>query len=43
MYQDRTYEEIPLNGMRKIIAARLTEAKQPFRISTCAARSIWIA
>ncbi len=28
MYQDRTYEEIPLNGMRKIIAARLTEAKQ---------------
>jgi pyruvate dehydrogenase E2 component (dihydrolipoyllysine-residue acetyltransferase) len=28
MYQDRTYEEVPLNGMRKIIAARLTEAKQ---------------
>jgi len=28
MYQDRAYEEIPLNGMRKIIAARLTEAKQ---------------
>ncbi len=28
MYQDRSYEEVPLNGMRKIIAARLTEAKQ---------------
>jgi pyruvate dehydrogenase E2 component (dihydrolipoamide acetyltransferase) len=28
MYQDREYEEMPLNGMRKIIAARLTEAKQ---------------
>ncbi len=28
MYQDRTYEEVPLNGMRKIIAARLTQAKQ---------------
>ncbi len=28
MYQDRAYEEVPLNGMRKIIAARLTEAKQ---------------
>ena len=28
MYTDRTYEEVPLNGMRKIIAARLTEAKQ---------------
>jgi len=28
MYQDRKYEEVPLNGMRKIIAARLTEAKQ---------------
>ncbi len=28
MYQDRTYEEVPLDGMRKIIAARLTEAKQ---------------
>jgi pyruvate dehydrogenase E2 component (dihydrolipoyllysine-residue acetyltransferase) len=28
MYEDREYEEIPLNGMRKIIAARLTEAKQ---------------
>lgn len=28
MYTDRAYEEIPLNGMRKIIAARLTEAKQ---------------
>ena len=28
MYADRDYEEIALNGMRKIIAARLTEAKQ---------------
>ena len=28
MYQDREYEEIPLDGMRKTIAARLTEAKQ---------------
>ncbi len=28
MYQDRSYEEVPLNGMRKIIAARLTQAKQ---------------
>ncbi|MFT4962107.1 MAG: pyruvate dehydrogenase E2 component (dihydrolipoamide acetyltransferase) [Paracoccaceae bacterium] len=28
MYEDREYEEIPLTGMRKIIAARLTEAKQ---------------
>ena len=28
MYEDREYTEIPLNGMRKIIAARLTEAKQ---------------
>jgi pyruvate dehydrogenase E2 component (dihydrolipoyllysine-residue acetyltransferase) len=28
MYEDRAYEEVPLNGMRKIIAARLTEAKQ---------------
>ncbi|GAA6189409.1 pyruvate dehydrogenase complex dihydrolipoamide acetyltransferase [Litorivita sp. NS0012-18] len=28
MYEDRAYEEIPLNGMRKTIAARLTEAKQ---------------
>ncbi|MCP5075893.1 MAG: biotin/lipoyl-binding protein [Rhodobacteraceae bacterium] len=28
MYEDRTYEELPLDGMRKIIAARLTEAKQ---------------
>ncbi|MBV1866703.1 MAG: pyruvate dehydrogenase complex dihydrolipoamide acetyltransferase [Marinosulfonomonas sp.] len=27
-YADREYQEIPLNGMRKIIAARLTEAKQ---------------
>ena len=28
MYEGRDYEEVPLNGMRKIIAARLTEAKQ---------------
>ena len=28
MYEDREYIEIPLNGMRKTIAARLTEAKQ---------------
>jgi len=28
MYQDREYTEIPLDGMRKIVAARLTEAKQ---------------
>ena len=28
MYADREYTEIPLNGMRKTIAARLTEAKQ---------------
>ncbi|MGH1329675.1 MAG: pyruvate dehydrogenase complex dihydrolipoamide acetyltransferase [Paracoccaceae bacterium] len=28
MYADREYEEIALNGMRKTIAARLTEAKQ---------------
>ena len=28
MYQDRAFEEIKLDGMRKIIAARLTEAKQ---------------
>jgi pyruvate dehydrogenase E2 component (dihydrolipoamide acetyltransferase) len=28
MYQGRDYEEIKLDGMRKIIAARLTEAKQ---------------
>ena len=28
MYQDRDYEEIKLDGMRKTIAARLTEAKQ---------------
>ena len=28
MYQDRAYEEVALDGMRKIIAARLTEAKQ---------------
>jgi len=27
MYQDRAYEEITLNGMRKTIASRLTEAK----------------
>ncbi|MFT6696816.1 MAG: pyruvate dehydrogenase E2 component (dihydrolipoamide acetyltransferase), partial [Paracoccaceae bacterium] len=28
VYQDREYEEVALNGMRKIIAKRLTEAKQ---------------
>ena len=28
MYADREYTEIPLNGMRKTIAARLTETKQ---------------
>ncbi len=28
MYGDREYEEVTLNGMRKIIAARLSEAKQ---------------
>ena len=28
IYTDRAYEEISLNGMRKIIASRLTEAKQ---------------
>ena len=28
MYADREYEEVPLDGMRKTIAARLTEAKQ---------------
>ncbi|MEO1551875.1 MAG: pyruvate dehydrogenase complex dihydrolipoamide acetyltransferase [Pseudomonadota bacterium] len=28
MYADRTFEEITLDGMRKTIAARLTEAKQ---------------
>ncbi len=28
LYEDRTYEEVSLDGMRKIIAARLTEAKQ---------------
>jgi pyruvate dehydrogenase E2 component (dihydrolipoamide acetyltransferase) len=28
MYADRDYEETPLDGMRKTIAARLTEAKQ---------------
>ncbi len=28
MFTDREYEEIKLDGMRKIIAARLTEAKQ---------------
>ncbi len=27
MFTDRTYEEVSLNGMRKTIAARLTEAK----------------
>ncbi len=28
MYADRTYTEVPLDGMRRTIAARLTEAKQ---------------
>ncbi len=28
MYADREYEEVALDGMRKIIASRLTEAKQ---------------
>jgi len=28
LYADREFEEIPLNGMRRIVAARLTEAKQ---------------
>jgi len=28
MYQDREFEEVKLDGMRKTIAARLTEAKQ---------------
>ena len=28
MYADRDYEEVKLNGMRRTIAARLTEAKQ---------------
>ncbi|MGR3483889.1 MAG: pyruvate dehydrogenase complex dihydrolipoamide acetyltransferase [Paracoccaceae bacterium] len=28
MYEDREFEEVALNGMRKTIAARLTEAKQ---------------
>ncbi len=28
MFADRDYTEIPLDGMRKVIAARLTEAKQ---------------
>lgn len=28
MFADRDYTEVPLDGMRKIIAARLTEAKQ---------------
>ncbi len=28
MYADREHEEIPLDGMRKIIASRLSEAKQ---------------
>ena len=28
MYEGRDYDEIPLDGMRKTIAARLTEAKQ---------------
>ncbi|WP_323764923.1 pyruvate dehydrogenase complex dihydrolipoamide acetyltransferase [Marinovum sp.] len=28
LYADRAYQEVPLDGMRKTIAARLTEAKQ---------------
>ncbi len=28
MYADRQYEDVPLDGMRRTIAARLTEAKQ---------------
>ena len=28
MYADREYQEVPLDGMRNIIASRLTEAKQ---------------
>jgi pyruvate dehydrogenase E2 component (dihydrolipoamide acetyltransferase) len=28
MYADRAYEEVSLDGMRRVIAARLTEAKQ---------------
>lgn len=28
MYADRDYDDVPLDGMRKTIAARLTEAKQ---------------
>ena len=28
MYEDRSFTELPLDGMRKTIAARLTEAKQ---------------
>ncbi|MEM6303808.1 MAG: pyruvate dehydrogenase complex dihydrolipoamide acetyltransferase [Pseudomonadota bacterium] len=28
MYEGRSFEEVPLDGMRKTIAARLTEAKQ---------------
>ncbi len=28
IYADRAYEEVPLDGMRRTIAARLTEAKQ---------------
>ncbi|MEM6933183.1 MAG: pyruvate dehydrogenase complex dihydrolipoamide acetyltransferase [Pseudomonadota bacterium] len=28
MFTDRSFEEVPLDGMRKTIAARLTEAKQ---------------
>ena len=28
IYQDREYSEIALDGMRKVIASRLTEAKQ---------------
>ncbi|ETD85630.1 pyruvate dehydrogenase complex dihydrolipoamide acetyltransferase [Rhodobacter capsulatus] len=28
LYEGRTYTEVPLDGMRRVIAARLTEAKQ---------------
>ncbi len=28
IYADRDYVEVPLDGMRRTIAARLTEAKQ---------------
>ena len=38
MYQDREFEEVTLNGMRKTIAARLSKAKATNpRIFTCVA------